>query len=582
MTDRPKEKMFTSDRYYQLRHVFEGELHEDYDYSNAIAYGEIHSVKVNERKRIKIETTGYYDNGDSIPYCVTLQYLDEGKYGPIYTENHDEFRGYWFKKVPNNNLDCITFDNCVFDVEVTIKDLKKISFQNCFFLKNLTIEGKEYNIVNLDCCYFGNNLDIHDLETDCLFIRNCNVTQTVTISNCNVKKWTSIIHNFVKSGFHLLESNFLGNECLFDNIKTGYELEIYNCTFESTVEMTNCLVESLDVEESNFINLNVENIATSTYYTFEDLSPGTDKEIEEPDDEPFKIIGEDESTINDPFVHRIKRFESAIRKAHDRKSIIKFVHTNFNGLVSFSNVKTTALVFGCCRAYDEVAIMDIDQGRYFDHNSGPVQTMIINQKKQDHDIQFLDLGCTIFYENTEIQNVYRFIDLSETKFKDNSDIDEDYLNITKGWPIKRISNDTRLIDYSSRTLQELLVSCNRDEYDRREELFLDAKTQERRDCRPIFRIGYIAHELLSNYGKSPLRVLVFMAAIIGAFSLLFFVAGYGAIENCILDSCSSFFTIGLSITHLDDFTVKSLVVLEGALGFTLMSYFIVVLCDRRK
>jgi len=582
MTNHPQKKTFTSDRYYELRHELESDFHEDYDYSNAVAYGEIESVKICDNKSLEIDTTDYYDGCKSVPYHVTIHYLDKGKYGPKHTKTNDEFYGHWFNEFPDGSQ-YLSFDNCVFDVDVKIKDLKGISFQNCFFMKRVAIEGKGCEIVFFKHCYFGKYLDIHDLETDDLFIQNCNINNTLIISNCKVRKRASTHHDFVKLGFHLLESVFLGNECLFDNIKTGYELEIYNCVFKAPIEMTNCLIEYLNVKGSNFDNLNIDNIATHTYHTFEELSPEkSDEKIESLVEGPIVVIGDNEPSTNDPLIRRIKKFESAIGKANGRKSIIKFIHSNFNGLVTISDVKTTALVFGCCRAYDEVTIMKMDQDRYFSHNSGPVRTMIYAREKQEYDIQFLDLSHTIFYENTEIQNTYRFIDLSETKFKDHSNIDENYLNVTKGWPVKRISNDTRLIDYSSRTLQELLISCNRDDYDRKEELFLDSKTQERRGCRSIFKIGYICHELLSNYGKSPLRVLVVMAAIIGIFSLLFFGMGHDAIENCILDSFSSFFTIGLNMAYLDDFTTKSLVILEGALGVSLMSYFIVVLCDRRK
>lgn len=208
--------------------------------------------------------------------------------------------------------------------------------------------------------------------------------------------------------------------------------------------------------------------------------------------------------------------------------------------------------------------------------------MMLNRKNQDYDVQFLDLKHTIFYENVEVENIYRFIDLFETKFKDYSYIDENYLNITEGWPIKRISKNTRLIDHSSHSLNELLVSCNKDDPDRKVELYLDTKIQERKECIPVFKIGYVAHELLSNYGKSPLRVLIVMVAIIGLFSLLLSGMGHGTVGNCFLNSCSSFFTIGLGVSDLDNFSIKSLIVLEGVIGFSLMSYFIVVLCDRRK
>ncbi|WP_400205123.1 hypothetical protein [Methanomethylophilus alvi] len=576
------EKTFTSDRYFELRHKLECDFHEDYDYSNAVAHGEIQSVKDCGNHTLEIDTIGYYDDGESTPYRVTIQYIDDGEHGPKHSRNNDEFHGYWFDEFPVCEQDHLSFDNCVFNVDVQIKNSKGIIFQNCFFLHEVAIEEGRSNIICFEQCHFSKSLDIFDVKTDNLFIRNCNIDYALTILNCKVEKWTSIYRNFIKLGFHVRDSVFLGDECLFDNIKTGYELEINKCTFETTTEMTNCLIESLDVEESNFNNLNVDNISTHTYFTLENLSQNqSNDDFKEFDEGPILVMGDD-SALDDPFVNRIKKFEAAMDSAFQKKSAIEFVRSIFNGLVSISSIKSTVLAFGCCRAYDEVTIMDMDAGRYFSHDSGPVRTLIEGRKKQDFDFQFLDLRCSIFYENVEIHNIYRFIDLSETKFKDDADIDEEYLNVTNGWPIRRISKDTRLIDYSSRTLQELFMSCNRDEYDRRERLYLDIKTQERGDCRFIFKIGYVAHEVLSNYGKSPLRVLTVMAAIIGVFSLLLFGVGYDSIGNCIIDSCSSFFTIGLGISHLDELTVKTLVVLEGAIGFALMSYFIVVLCDRRK
>ncbi len=583
MTNHLLKKSFTSDRYYELRHNLESEFHNDYAFSNAIAYGEIGSVKVLDNKTLEIETANYCDDGASVLYRVQIHYLNNGEHGPKHNNDNDEFHGYWFDKFPKNGQKYLTFDNCVFDIDLKIKDLNGVSFQNCFFLRDVAIESKDSEIICFEQCYFDKNLNIHNLKTDSLFIRNCNIANSLSISNCTVNKWTSICHDYVKLGFHILESVFVGNECLFDNIKTGYGLEIYNCNFETTVEMSNCLIESLDVEESNFNNLNIDNVATKTYHTFEDLiADHSEEDIEEMSDESIIIMGDIDSIGNDPIIRRIKRFQTAMNEAFNKNSFIRFIQTNFNGLVSVSNIRATVITFGCCRAYDEVTIIEMDRGRYFDRDYGPIGAMILNQKKQEYNIQFLDLGCTIFYENAEIQNIYRFIDLSETKFKDNLDIDEEYLDVTKGWIVKRISKDIRLIDYNSRTLQELLGSCNRDDYEKREKLFLDVKTQERGDCKLPFKIGYIAHELLSNYGKSPLRILVVMTITIGLFSLLFFSASHGTIGDCILDSCSSFFTIGLGMSHLDDCVIKSLVVLEGAIGFSLMSYFIVVLCDRRK
>ena len=126
---------------------------------------------------------------------------------------------------------------------------------------------------------------------------------------------------------------------MFDNIKTGYELEIYNCTFEATVEMTNCLIESLNVDKSHFDNLNVDNIATHTYLTFEDLSPEKfDEKAEGSVEDQIVVIGGDEPSTNNPFIHRKRKFKSAIVEADDRKSVIKFkLHRLLPSMATFCN-----------------------------------------------------------------------------------------------------------------------------------------------------------------------------------------------------------------------------------------------------
>lgn len=94
-------------------------------------------------------------------------------------------------------------------------------------------------------------------------------------------------------------------------------------------------------------------------------------------------------------------------------------------------------------------------------------------------------------------------------------------------------------------------------------------------------MGSYGHELLSDYGKSPTRVIIAILTVIILFAIGFHYADYG-IPDAFLNSCSSFFMIGLGAPGIDSFPIKAMVIVEGALGFVLMTYFIVVLCDGKK
>jgi hypothetical protein len=182
----------------------------------------------------------------------------------------------------------------------------------------------------------------------------------------------------------------------------------------------------------------------------------------------------------------------------------------------------------------------------------------------------------------EVENVYRYIRMNNTRFKENSRFDERYMNPTKGHIIRRMDEDRRLIDDKQSSLQELYMSCDSNDYDTKLRLFQDAKTLERREAEWWRKIGYVAHELLSDYGKSPTRVIVTIVLVIAAFAALFYIDQNGAFVDCLIESCSSFFTIGINSFSVDTTETKMLIIIEGALGLIMMAYFVVVLCERRR
>jgi len=80
-----KEREFNSDRYFELRHdlVSVSEYHEDYDCSNAIAYGKTKSIRVSGPKKLEIIASAQRNNKEAEDYQVRIEYLNEGEYSGL-------------------------------------------------------------------------------------------------------------------------------------------------------------------------------------------------------------------------------------------------------------------------------------------------------------------------------------------------------------------------------------------------------------------------------------------------------------------------------------------------------------------
>ena len=234
-----------------------------------------------------------------------------------------------------------------------------------------------------------------------------------------------------------------------------------------------------------------------------------------------------------------------------------------------------------CRALDDFLVLE----ECLKNDYGIIrkyESPIYDHAEREFDIEFLDLSESIFYEDAEIDNVYRFIRMHNVRFKESSRIDEKYMSLTKEHIIRRMDEARRLIDDKPPSLQELYRSCDSNDYETKLRLFKDAKTQERKEAEWWRKPGYVAHELLSDYGKSPVRVLLSIVLTIAIFAALFWCTGDGTSVDCLIGSCSSFFTIGINAFDAETELTKMLTIAEGALGLILMAYFVVVLCERRK
>ncbi len=289
------------------------------------------------------------------------------------------------------------------------------------------------------------------------------------------------------------------------------------------------------------------------------------------------------SEEDDELTDREKKFDRAIGRAARRHggSSFLFKETIFNGTVEVRKVVVSLLVIWRCRALDDFLVLeeclknDYEAIRKY-------ESPIYDHAEKEYDIEFLDLSESIFYEDAEIDDVFRFIRMHNTRFKENSIINERYMGLTKGHVIRRMDEARRLIDDKQPSLQELYRSCDSNDYETKLRLFKDVKTQERKEAEWWRKPGYVTHELLSDYGKSPTRVLLSIVMTIAVFAILFWSTDNGTCVDCLIGSCSSFFTVGINAFDAETELTKMLTIAEGALGLILMSYFVVVLCERRK
>ena len=481
--DSVKKRKFDSDRYFELRHEFEMDFHEDYDYSNAVAYGTTESIEKTDNRTIGISVNlcNQYD-GELERYEVSIEYLENGRYGPLSNPSKTEFYGCWFDEDPITESDEVSFDNCVFDVDVNFTKLKNAYFRNCFFLKNIDlVDCRDCVQITLEHCIVKHSLSMDECKTDIINIIECNVLGIFIMKGFTVEKRTIVYGLNVGLVAYISESTFHGNEVSFKNMKTGYGLDINNCVFDVSTDMFMCETEEIIIRETVFKNLSLDEIYTRDYHHYEELVKPLSSDEDTHDDciEPLDYF--DNDSIKKKGMHK------AIDAAFKKKSSIQFLDIDFEGVVNISKAVTSTLAICGCRAYDIFSI--VNKKHFPEYDMSNLGRSILHDKtKKEYDQQFLLLNDTIFYEEVRIDNNYRFIDLLNTRFKEYSDIDADYLNITKGWPIKIISNDNRLIHEDTQSVMELYKSCNNEDHPRKEKLFLDAKTMEIAICMPSMRL----------------------------------------------------------------------------------------------
>jgi len=254
----------------------------------------------------------------------------------------------------------ICFENCVFDAEVEFDDISNVTFHNCFFLKQVSIETiKDGSLIDLQHCIFKSGLYISKCETERLSVDYCNMALSMNIIKCRIENEMAIRNLHIGLYCHIEDSEFGGHGVFLSDVEINDEMEICGCRFDAAASISLCRMERLEVDRTRFDSLHIESIFANAYLEYEEL---TNKD--EYDDIRHHLGVpeglEEESGEDDGLTDRERRFDRAISRAFDWHggSVIMLRESFFNGAVEIRKAVVSLLAIWRCRALDDFLILD--------------------------------------------------------------------------------------------------------------------------------------------------------------------------------------------------------------------------------
>lgn len=463
-------------------------------------------------------------------YRISIIY---SKMFEIHNECSHNYANIWFTEPPNIESVGYTFINCVFDCDIDYSGVPGAVFQNCVFVKSFRW-NKASDFLWFQCCLFGSFLNLMSFDINKLVIYSCSSESLIAND--------MVVNNFKIDIFHvktisLIDCEFKEEFFLSEISAEHIWIEETNVTRYTTI--SNCLSFDLILSVCNFNNLALKSIYIDNIVSVEDNH--LDSENDSCSRYGIIITGCDIKGY----------FEMSFIFVPEGRLLLRGCSFRSKTLLSFSP----------------------DESFEFP------RTLEIRDEDFDvpYNISELRIDHCRFFEECSVSNDFQKMSLSESIFLGKINIDIGYFKIVCGNIIKRIPTECRLLTDSS---DDLFV-LSENEYVHRRYLesglfYIAGKIKERESSSSFLRFLNLMHGAISDYGKSPTKVLMTVIMCIACFSVVYYILGVSP-EDCLFFSSSSFFTIGFSIGNVT-LPVQYVAVVEGGLGFVLMSYFLAVSC----
>ena len=469
----------------------------------------------------------------------------------------DTVNGYcscaWFDSMPEMDVPCPRFVNCVFTCDVDLDGLRGAEFHCCFFMGDVLCQNRDdMDYLRLEGC----------IVRGYLTVRSCRIRSVksigsdiggVLLDDVRVTAEVEVSSSHIEESITLSASSFRGDSVNIEEVNVGNGIIIGTSVFICSLGIRACRASYMTLYRCRADSLDVDGLHLTTY------------------SEVGTVIGTDAMVPEDR-----------------RVSLDKV--TVGNGLY-LSDVVATGLTLSDCVSRNGCAIRrgnpDSDVG-FFRRMDDEVSPM----PPYTYPVQVLDVSRTRFDGGLSIDRVYNHLGMMDPELGGTVVLDHRYNRITRGSFIGSTDPGCRMFtrgqDGTNHSVDpDVLLSVseamarNR-QFEEAERYYISYKVRKRDGEDSVYKAAMYVHEVVSRFGKSPVRVFSLVILAILAFALLYCEAGVGTLEDCIYFSGYTFFTIGFGeVGPMVSFS-KYLTLVEGGVGVVLMTYFVTTMCNKRR
>lgn len=211
-------------------------------------------------------------DSDKFPAYLTIHYPPQNAiengilHEPIYKTKV-------FGKIESIESDSVEFVNCIFTEDISITNIKNVSFKCCFFLGSLELSNVyDSNSIKLDTCviktYFFGEL----IKTNYFEVVRSNILSSLFLQSVETRESFTIRSNHMRN-IAISAGHFNGGTVCITDICNESGVDIRNCLSEDMI-LNSINTESLEISNSRFERIVLNQIYTPEPKTYEQLMSG--------------------------------------------------------------------------------------------------------------------------------------------------------------------------------------------------------------------------------------------------------------------------------------------------------------------
>jgi|GEM_PF-3606818 len=507
-------------------------------------FNKITNIRTNNNQLEIISTKGTEYTGIRIQYSQDCMYEDN-------ILHEESYSNRWFKKIDSVDVESLSFTNCVFTEDVHLFNVKDVSFDCCYFIGSVELEKiNDSRFIKFNTCAIKGSLSIESSSTGSIVIYGTNISTTLFIDSTTVKSSLEI-HGIHAGNILINDDHIRGNYNSLLDLMIYSDIKILRCFSDSEFKIEHVECDFLSILDCKMNGLLMKYI--KVYGNLDSEGVGTKENLSQ-EDVSF-LFGLD-------------------------GQYVEIARTNFTNAVSITGIECTILKILECRFQDIFICKDICNGPIPDINDVSPYFAKEDGRYFPSNIVLLDVSGSIFYEYVDIYDIFRLFRADDAFFKGGFHFEPADLFFSKQSTNK---NEHIIIGNKIKTLKMMSNSLNNIEsHKESERYYIEYNKCKRKEADWPEKIKLYVHQLISNFGTSPIRLLSLCIILVLAFSCLYYSMGI-SLNDSIYLSGISFFTIGFGeVEGMDSIITRLTTIVEGGLGIATMAYLVTILCRKRR